>query len=256
MLAPPFCSPSPHFPRNQQYPPRTYPTPFLQFDNTFTIAGTYQLSDKCIVANNPNKTFPILPNPQPAFAFNDPKWNLSLYFDTNDPLGWSHSWSGGKDGNSVIARTHILSLIDLLPDDNPEMPHSVAKKCKAAPFGSPAVAVALPNWKVVAHTSVVYEGGGKAQGTALTGTKGGSAKTSDGLGTAAKGSSSTGVAQVGGGKATASPKSPGGGNSSQRSGGSPTGRPNDSSGNKNVKAAWPLWAVVSMGALVALSAGL
>lgn len=51
----------------------------------------------------------------------------------------------------------IGDVIEVLPDDNPEMPHSVVKSCTSEGPPQPAAISANPNWRVVAHTSVIYE---------------------------------------------------------------------------------------------------
>lgn len=104
-----------------------------------------------------NKTFDIKTNPQPPWSFNNAKWNLTSLFDPTDPLGWGFSFND-PSSSSRSAGTPFIDILDLLPDDIPEMPHSVAKRCKPGSAISPFVAKADPNWRVVAQTSVVYEG--------------------------------------------------------------------------------------------------
>lgn len=55
-------------------------------------------------------------------------------------------------------------LIDVLPDDNRDMPHEVAKKCEPDLPPQPYAISYNPNWRVVGSTLVVYEGGGETQG--------------------------------------------------------------------------------------------
>lgn len=52
----------------------------------------------------------------------------------------------------------MTGLIGILPDDNPDMPHSVVLGCKAESPDGPYAITANPNWKVVGRKSVVYEG--------------------------------------------------------------------------------------------------
>jgi len=49
-------------------------------------------------------------------------------------------------------------LIDVIPDDNPDMPHSVARACVPDLVPQPYAVEAIPNWKVVGSKSVTYEG--------------------------------------------------------------------------------------------------
>lgn len=132
-------------------------------------------------------------------------------------------------------------MIDLLPDDNPELPHSVAKKCKPGSIASPAVAKAEANWKVVAHTSVRYEGG---NAKAVSSPTGSSPKPSGGSVGGGKGGQSGGSGPV------AAPGSVSG-NGPDSPGSTKGGKGPSSSGS--IKAAWPLWAVVSIGSAVVLS---
>jgi hypothetical protein len=46
----------------------------------------------------------------------------------------------------------------VLPDDNPDMPHSVVEGCTPPKIPQPYVVKANPNWLVVGSTSVLYEG--------------------------------------------------------------------------------------------------
>ncbi|KAK4443150.1 hypothetical protein QBC34DRAFT_430957 [Podospora aff. communis PSN243] len=141
-----------------------YPTPFLIFPNVYTILGGYQHDSPsgttCV--SGQNKTFDVLSNPQPPWSWDHPKWNLTQWYDPNDPLGWGHGEHEADEGAITdIGATYplgFLDIIDLLPDDNAEVPHAVAKKCKYGGIHSPYVVAPNPNWKVVAHTSVVYEG--------------------------------------------------------------------------------------------------
>ena len=81
---------------------------------------------------------------------------MSKYFDPKDPLGWGYSYNEETRHGEAEA---IIDIIDLLPDDNPGMPHSVVKHCTMGALVAPYVIEANANWRVVAHTSVLYEGG-------------------------------------------------------------------------------------------------
>ena len=103
---------------------------------------------------------------QPTWRLNDPTWNLSQYIDENDPLGWGYSFSESTSWSLYIS---VLEVIDLIPDDNINMPHSVVTGCKLPSTIPQPYAVSFnPNWRVIASTSVVYEGGTPASTSATT----------------------------------------------------------------------------------------
>ncbi|KAK1757961.1 hypothetical protein QBC47DRAFT_398861 [Echria macrotheca] len=142
-----------------------YPTPFLHLPDNYTIIGDYQLADaspsdkknatfKCVI--NANQTYNIPNNLQPAWQLDDPKWNLSRYLDEKDPLGWGYSF---METSNWTSDNPIKDLIDVLPDDNPDMPHSIVKGCQPDNPPQPYVITYNPNWRVVGSTSIVYEGG-------------------------------------------------------------------------------------------------
>ena len=103
---------------------------------------------------NADKVYDISISWQPNWRFNDAKWNLSKDYDPQDSLGWSYSYL--ESSNHTAAKI-IHELIDVLPDDNPDMPHSVVKACRTPGYVSPYVMTAIPNWKVVGQKSIIYE---------------------------------------------------------------------------------------------------
>ncbi|KAK0616411.1 hypothetical protein B0T14DRAFT_497661 [Immersiella caudata] len=136
-----------------------YPTPFLSWQDSYRIEGGYELqgstgSKSCVTGAN--KTLVISSHPQPPWRSNDPNWDVSKYFDPKDPLGWAYSYDEETRHGEAEP---IIDIIDLLPEDNPDMPHSAVKQCTMAEVVAPYVVEANANWRVVAHTSVLYEGG-------------------------------------------------------------------------------------------------
>ncbi|KAK3903287.1 hypothetical protein C8A05DRAFT_32980 [Staphylotrichum tortipilum] len=134
----------------------TYPTPRLFFDETFRIQGDYLLrgtsGSRCVIGAN--QTWDMLAEPQPSWGYGT-KWDLSEDFDPSDPLGWNHGFNEGSADSNPVG---MDDLIDLLPDDNPSMPHSVVKSCSYENLVAPYVLKPESNWRVVARTSVIYEG--------------------------------------------------------------------------------------------------
>ncbi|KAK0631546.1 hypothetical protein B0T14DRAFT_559335 [Immersiella caudata] len=146
-----------------------YPTPFLIFPDTYRVVGDYQLNTssgpQCVT--HQDKTFDILINPQPAWDWEHPEWNLGYYFNPKDPLGWGYGEHYDTDGDGeasigVWGANAFLEANEVLPDDNPEFPHAVARTCKAGAYHLPNLFRADPDWKVVGQTSVVYEGEAEA----------------------------------------------------------------------------------------------
>ncbi|KAK5653206.1 hypothetical protein OQA88_9104 [Cercophora sp. LCS_1] len=138
----------------------TYPTPFVDMPDTYSVVGDYQLNSpsdgtkKCVL--NAYKAFDIPVNWQPKWAVNDPEWDLDESgYDPKDELGWSFSYLGSS---KLVGSYVIHQLVDLIPDDNPDMPHSVVKACKTPDYVSPAAVTAVPNWKVIGVKSISYEG--------------------------------------------------------------------------------------------------
>jgi len=126
--------------------------------DNYTIIGDYQIaspsgSKKCV--RNVNQVFDIPINWQPVWRLNDPKFNLSQFYDPNDELGWSYSY---LETSNHTRTYNIKELIDVIPDDNPDMPHSVVKGCNPQTPPQPYAITANPNWKVVGSKSVIYEG--------------------------------------------------------------------------------------------------
>jgi hypothetical protein len=137
----------------------TYPTPFLVLPDAYTIRGDYQLgssgsrNQKCV--RNADQAYNIPTNLQPVWRPNDAKWNLSEFYDPADELGWSYSYLETTD---FMFLNDMKQLIDIIPDNNPEMPHSVVKGCIPDLLPAPYAVIANPNWKVVGSKSVSYEG--------------------------------------------------------------------------------------------------
>ena len=124
-------------------------------------------SQTCIVGGE--QIFPIPTNYQPPWSPNDPTWDPTKYLDPDDPLGWGYSFMEDAELSTYL---NIGDVIDLLPDDNEEMPHSVVKSCTSKVPVQPAAVSPNSNWRVVAQTSVVYEGDEEEAGT-TGGTTGG-----------------------------------------------------------------------------------
>lgn len=61
---------------------------------------------------------------------------MSKYFDPKDPLGWGYSYNEETRHGEAEA---IIDIIDLLPDDNPAMPHSVVKHCTMGALVAPTL---------------------------------------------------------------------------------------------------------------------
>ena len=128
------------------------------------------------------------------------------------------------------------------------MPHEVVKVCKAGSIAAPYILSADSNWRVVAQTSVVYEGDDRVtESPTSTGSSSHSSKgrTLDGTASPGLGTQSTGGA------------------------GQKAGPPNDpvATGQRvihgpvygsagRIKATGPLWAVLLMGSILAVSAGI
>ena len=127
----------------------------------YTIKGDYQLGPKCV--RDASQAYAIPINLQPRWRFGDPAWDLSGDYDLADDLGWSWTY---LDTTNNTSPANITRLIGILPDDNPDMPHSVVLGCKAENPRQPYAITVNPNWKVVGLKSVVYEG--KASTTAAT----------------------------------------------------------------------------------------
>ena len=124
-------------------------------------------SQTCVVGGR--QIFPIPTNYQPAWSPNDPTWDPTKYLDPDDPLGWGYSF---MEDAKLSGYLNIGDVIDVLPDDNKEMPHSVVKSCTSTVPVQPAAVSPNSNWRVVAQTSVVYEGDEEEAG-ATGGTTGG-----------------------------------------------------------------------------------
>jgi len=172
-------------------------------------------------------------------------------------VGYSY---GLRNETSYSEAVAIVDLIGLLPDDNPNMPHSVVKTCKKGDLASPYVVQANPNWKVVAHTSVVYEGGDAKAAASSTASGGSRAKPSDGSHAPAGGD----------GEGSGGGEVPGGGSGGQKTGTGSAAAPSSPSGGSSqgtsagkgfnslgiIKLALPLWAAIWMGSVIAMSAGI
>jgi hypothetical protein len=122
---------------------------------------------------------------------------------------------------------------------------------------SPYVVAPNPNWKVVAHTSVVCEGNKANAVKPATRSSGGDqpnpvdgsrVKNPDDTSAGAKGNS--GGQQEGGRGQEPAPAGSGGGSTQ----GGSSGGPATSLGNKRIL--WPVWAVAAMASAAALPAGL
>ncbi|KAK0627903.1 hypothetical protein B0T14DRAFT_563668 [Immersiella caudata] len=140
----------------------TYPTPFLKLPDAYTVSGDYDLGSpsatsqslRCVRKANQAYNIPV--NWQPAWNPNHPTWNLTqMDYDPTDELGWSYSYLETSNYTSLY---NIQELIDVIPDDNPNMPHSVVKACVPDLVPQPYAIEANPNWKVVGSKSVRYEG--------------------------------------------------------------------------------------------------
>lgn len=127
--------------------------------DNYTILGDYRLgsssegNQRCV--RNANNAYDIPYNLQPRWHLNDAAWNLTKWYNSGDDLGWSYSYL--ETSNHTYTAV-IKELIDVLPDDNPDMPHAVVKACRPELVPQPYVLVANPNWKVVGFKSVIYEG--------------------------------------------------------------------------------------------------
>jgi hypothetical protein len=151
-------------------------------------------------------------------------------YDRSDDLGWSWTYLRINSAN-------MTELIEILPDDNPEMPHSVVLGCKPErPPGHYAITAFL-GWKVVGIKSVVYEGKAPPTVAAVAAKENADeASTFSGLErpTRAAGDGETkDGASTGGTMVTGTSSSPGSG---------------QTLGSKNLGSAvvpWPLWTVVA-----------
>ncbi|KAH8671537.1 hypothetical protein BX600DRAFT_537958 [Xylariales sp. PMI_506] len=137
---------------------RTYPTPFLVLPDNYTITGDYELDSpsgdsRCV--RHANNTYEITSNSQPHWSLDGTNWNVSAYFDPKDPLGWGYTYLGSNNKT----QSTIPDLLEVLPDDDPNMPHSVVQNCswiKMVPL--PYVVSIDPNWRVIGSTSTIHEG--------------------------------------------------------------------------------------------------
>lgn len=118
----------------------------------YTIEGDYQLGPKCV--QDANQAYAIPKNLQPNWRFGDATWNLSKEYDPTDDLGWSWTYKGTTNHTRTF---NMKELINVLPDDNPDMPHSVVLGCQPEIPPQPYVLAANPYWKVVGRKSVAYE---------------------------------------------------------------------------------------------------
>ncbi len=231
-----------HGPRISDRPSRTYPTPRLFFDETFRVQGDYLLrstsGSRCVIGAN--QTWDMLAEPQPSWGYGT-KWDLSAEFDPSDPLGWNHGFNEGSANSNPVG---MDDLIDLFPDDNPSMPHSVVKSCSSKNLPAPYVLKPEPNWRVVASTSVIYEGVNSGKGTtsvaSTTSTGGRGGTTAVDTATPASGTAgrTTGSASVPTGTSTTA--------------GSPTTSASMGSRTRG-RIAWPGWAALWMGCIVVVT---
>lgn len=87
----------------------------------------------------------------------------------------------------------IAEVLELFPDDDPELPHAVVRGCKVGNLPQPYAVKAQEEWRVVGVEETVLEGGtGTAGSGAETGSGGDVRGTGTGTGTA------TGTGVVGG----------------------------------------------------------
>jgi len=198
--------------------------------DNYTIIGDYQIaspsgSKKCV--RNVNQVFDIPINWQPVWRLNDPKFNLSQFYDPNDELGWSYSY---LETSNQTRTYNIKELIDVIPDDNPDMPHSVVKGCNPQTPPQPYAITANPNWKVVGSKSVIYEGNTPATVTKVAEI----ADADEGSTSTDRGPHSTHT-EVASKEATGTASSPG-----LATPGSP-GRSSASKNHGSIKVLWPLW---------------
>ncbi|KAK0750581.1 hypothetical protein B0T18DRAFT_446157 [Schizothecium vesticola] len=113
----------------------TYPTPHLHLPPSYLLTGSYPLSGLCVL--NANRTVP-LPYLQPPWSFSpSSKWDLTPHLDPSDPLGWGYVWDDPE--TRLGLEMGITEVLDLFPDDDPELPHAVVRGCVAGnlpqPFG-------------------------------------------------------------------------------------------------------------------------
>lgn len=66
---------------------------------------------------------------------------MTKFFDPKDPLGWGYSY---LESSNLTTTEPIKGLIDVIPDDNPNMPHEVVKSCKPENPPQPYVITPTP----------------------------------------------------------------------------------------------------------------
>lgn len=165
----------------------TYPTPHLHLPPSYHLTGSYPLLSSCVL--NANLTIPI-PYVQPPWSFSPAsKWDLTPYLDPSDPLGWGYVWDDPETRRGLMMG--ITEVLELLPDDDPELPHSVVRGCEVGNLPQPYAVKAQEGWRVVGVEETVLEGG---EGTTGTGS-GGEVRAT---GTAAGTGTGTATAVVGG----------------------------------------------------------
>lgn len=104
----------------------TYPTPHLHLPPSYPLTGSYSFLSSCVL--NANRTIPV-PYVQPPWSFSPAsKWDLTPYLDPTDPLGWGYVWDdpGTRRGLAM----GITEVLELFPDDGPELPHAVVRGCR------------------------------------------------------------------------------------------------------------------------------
>lgn len=209
----------------------------------YTIEGDYQLGSKCV--QDANQAYPIPTNLQPNWRFGDATWNLSMNYDPADDLGWSWTYLGTTNHTRTF---NMKEMINVLPDDNPDMPHSVVLGCQPQIPPQPYMLTANPYWKVVGRKSIAYEG--QTPTTAVAGAAKQNAEepsASLGPGQHTWEAGATGAAgAVGGGDLKDGATGNAGGAMATGSLNSPTSgqKPGQKPGSKNPGSAtvpWPLW---------------
>lgn len=170
-----------------------YPTPHLHLPPTYHLTGSYPVFSSCVL--NANLTIPI-PYVQPPWSFSPAsKWDLTPYLDPTDPLGWGFVWNdpGTRRGLAM----GITEVLELFPDDDPELPHAVVRGCRGENLPQPYAVKAEEGWRVVGVEETVLEGGEETTGRGTgTGSVVGVGATGTAVGTGT--GTVTGTAVVGG----------------------------------------------------------
>ncbi|KAK0622480.1 hypothetical protein B0T14DRAFT_563928 [Immersiella caudata] len=138
----------------------TYPTPFLEWPDSYGVERFSDDSGDCIDPDRPsNITVNVTVNPQPSERF---------LIDPDDPLGWAYTLAPGISGGSALR-----SNLHWMPDPT-SAPHAEVTSCNASHnYAFDFFAYFQGSWKVVAVPSTILEGedGGKVTAGATSGSK-------------------------------------------------------------------------------------